>query len=62
MTRYKVTTELKTPLWKKIFRWLRIIPKLSTFELRFHDAWVEPLTKNHILVSNGAKIKIIKKL
>jgi len=62
MARYKVTTELKTPLWKKLLRWMRMYPKMETFELIFHDAWVDSFTKNHILVSNGAEIKIIKKL
>jgi len=61
MARYKVTTELKTPLWKKVLRWMRLYPKMEIFEIQL-SAWADSFEKGHILVSNGAEIKIIKKL
>lgn len=61
MSRYKVTTEIKTPVWKKILRWFRIVPKLKTFELIFTDPF-GGFDEGVILLSRRGEVKIIEKL
>lgn len=61
IVRYKVTTELKTPIWKKLLRWMRLYSKMETFELQL-SAWADSFEKGHVLVTIGGKIKIIKKI
>lgn len=58
MITYLVTTEIKTPWWKALFRWFRIIPPREEFCLQFHSDWA----CKGAIVSSGHEIKIIKKL
>lgn len=59
MIRYKVTTEINTPLWKKALRWLRLCPKMETFEILFGGDYY---SVGEILSGGNNKIKIIEKL
>jgi hypothetical protein len=57
--KYKVTTELDTPWWKRLFRWLRLSKPIEEFEIEF--------TKNYfkigdILDATNCKVKIIGKI
>ena len=61
MARYKVTTELKTPLWKKVLRWMRIYPKMETFELQTNYDIFKPTEVIKAGWQNKT-VKIIKKL
>lgn len=59
MARYKVTTELKTPLWKKVLRWIKLIPALPTFTLILNDDF-DGFEKGSILFGGQGKVKIIE--
>jgi len=58
MVRYKVTTEIKTALWKKILRWFKIIPKLPVFTLILNADF----RVGHVLYGGQGKVKILKVL
>lgn len=58
--RYKVTLEIKTPWWLKLFRFFRIKEKRTDFELELNNPY---LTTNDILFAGeGGSLKIIEKL
>lgn len=59
MDKYKVTIEIKTPIWKKILRWFRIMPKMETFELLLGGDYYNV---GELLSSGDNDIKIIEKL
>lgn len=59
MARYKVTTELKTPLWKRVLRWFRLYSKMKTFEILFEGDYY---SVGEVLFGGDNQIKIIEKL
>jgi len=61
MSKYKVTTEIKTPLWKKVLRWVKVIPKLPTFTLILDDSF-EGCNKGTVLFGGQGEVKILEKL
>lgn len=57
MVTYNVTTELKTSLWLKLLRFLRIKSKRTDFEIVMSKDWY---TKNEIVSSgDGYNIKVL---
>lgn len=58
-TIYKVTTELRTPWWKKLLRFLRIIKKREEFLLTFYGDYF----KAREILDSGMKsyVKIVSK-
>ena len=61
MAKYKVTTEIKTSLWKRILRTLNIIPGLPTFTLVLNEDFDE-FYKGQVIFGGKGKIKIVEKL
>ena len=56
---YIVTTEIKTVWWMKILRFIRVKPKLQTFDLYFRG---DPFSKKDILtVGDNSKILVISR-
>lgn len=58
MHRYKVTQEISTPWWKKALRFLRLYPKLKTFEIVFGGDYYEV---GEILFGGKESVKVIEK-
>lgn len=58
MNKYLITREIDTPWWKKLLRFLRLYPKLQTFEIVFGGDYYEV---GEILFGGKEKVKIIKK-
>ena len=56
--RYLVTLELKTPLWKRVLRWFRLIEKRKEFlvELSF------TLKAGDLLYGGEATVLVIRKV
>lgn len=56
--KYKVTTELNTSFWTKVFRFFNLRKKRDEFEIL---SSYEGYKKNDILdVGNGLEIKVVK--
>lgn len=58
MNRYVITPEIKTAWWEKFLRFLRLYPKLSTYEIVFGGDYYEV---GEILSVGLQKVKIVKK-
>lgn len=58
MTKYTVTTELKTPWWKKVLRFVRIMKSRKKFELLFIEDYY---SVGALLETSSCKVLIIGK-
>lgn len=56
---YTVTTELFTPWWLKVLRFLRLKPKRVEFSVLFRHAFFQ---EDCILDLTQGKVKILKKI
>jgi hypothetical protein len=54
--KYKVTTKLDTPWWKRLLRWLRLSEPIEEFEIEFTEDY---FSIGDILDATNCKVKII---
>ncbi len=58
--KYNCTSELHTSIWKKFFRWLKLMKKREEFTLEITNPCFD---KDYIIdMGAGVKLKIIEKL